>query len=116
MPLLAQQISTTFVGNEILVINDYENGDDLTPSCPDSQRLCELRSMEYREFLETPEWRQTRQWALGELGGYCMDTDCTELATQVHHETYERRGCEILNDLTIYCEDHHRMVHHLPVS
>lgn len=74
----------------------------------------ELERMSYREYLRTPEWRQTRAAALLRAGDACsLDvTHTTDL--EVHHRDergYERRGRELAADLVVLCHDCH-MLHH----
>jgi 5-methylcytosine-specific restriction endonuclease McrA len=74
-------------------------------------RLVELNTMAYREYLRTPEWRQVRAAALLRAGNACaLDTTHTE-DLEVHHRTYERRGAELPTDVIVLCRECHR-VHH----
>lgn len=66
---------------------------------PTPERLAELRTMPYGEYLQTPEWRQKREQAL-ERDNYCCRLCNSDERLHVHHRTYERRGNESLEDLT----------------
>ena len=82
---------------------------DGPPTSP--ERLIALRSMSYREYLRSPEWRRTRAAAIARAGGRCsLEATHTE-DLEVHHNTYERRGAELAADLTVLCKSCHR-VHH----
>jgi hypothetical protein len=73
-------------------------------------RLQWLRSMPYDEYLSSTEWRDTREFALKRAGYRCQL--CNERARlQVHHRTYERRGFECADDLTVLCRDCHANHH-----
>lgn len=74
------------------------------------QRIMELRTMDYHEYLKTPEWAEKRELAL-ERDGYRCRVCNTRENPQVHHRTYARRGNEDLNDLTTLCKEHHEMFH-----
>lgn len=69
-----------------------------------------LREMAYAEFLQTPEWISTRRLALQRAGGRCQGCNTAE-HLETHHRTYERRGEEELDDLTVLCAGCHTAVH-----
>jgi 5-methylcytosine-specific restriction endonuclease McrA len=78
-------------------------------STPD--RLGELRTMVYRDYLRSPEWRRTRAAALHRAGNACS-LDITHTGDlEVHHRTYERLGEELASDLIVLCRDCHRLHH-----
>ena len=70
-----------------------------------------LRRMPYRVYLRTRHWKAKKAEALafhGEECGRCgikKDLD-------VHHETYENRGCESMDDLSIRCRHCHEIIEH----
>jgi 5-methylcytosine-specific restriction endonuclease McrA len=75
-------------------------------------RRARLRTMPYRDYLRTPEWRSRRKWKLQQAGYRCQATACgSRTRLQVHHLTYARRGEEALSDLMVLCDDCHRQVH-----
>jgi restriction endonuclease Mrr len=77
----------------------------------DAGRLAELRAMQYRLYLRTPEWRRTRAAALVRAGNACsLDVSHTE-GLEVHHRTYERLGEELVTDLTVLCHACHQLHH-----
>jgi hypothetical protein len=54
----------------------------------------------YAEYLQTPHWRSLRAWALERAGNRCqLCGSAKEL--EVHHNTYERLGCEWPSDLVV---------------
>jgi hypothetical protein len=69
-------------------------------------RELELRSMPYRDYLQTPEWQERRQEQLERDGYRCRLCNSTT-GLQVHHRTYENRGAEMPGDLTTVCGDCH---------
>jgi hypothetical protein len=69
-----------------------------------SERLAALRSMPYADYVETPEWFNVRMSALDAAGSRCQVCN-TDDGLDVHHRTYERRGNEVLEDLTVLCRD-----------
>jgi 5-methylcytosine-specific restriction endonuclease McrA len=73
-------------------------------------RLNELRAMPYREYLRTPEWRARREQALDRAGWRCQFCNSTA-SPEVHHRTYERRGEEAAEDLTVVCATCHAHFH-----
>jgi 5-methylcytosine-specific restriction endonuclease McrA len=69
-----------------------------------------LRRMPYRLYLETPHWKRTREAALKRAGHQCaLCPSTTDL--QVHHRTYDRRGCERPEDLIVLCDPCHARHH-----
>lgn len=76
----------------------------------EDDRLAVLRSLEYAEYLTTPEWQETRGVALREAGYRCDDCRSRQ-HLDVHHLTYERLGCERLEDLQVLCRDCHEDRH-----
>ena len=57
-------------------------------------RLRDLKTMPYREYLQTPEWHARAEEAYGRFGFRCaLCNDDRDL--NAHHRTSERRGCEL---------------------
>lgn len=75
-----------------------------------NKRIIELRSMPYDEYLKTQEWAAIREQALERDGRRCRACN-SDTKLNVHHRTYERRGCEFLNDLTTLCQRCHEHFH-----
>lgn len=72
--------------------------------------LHQKRQQEYRQYLKTPHWKETRAEAL-RLGHYrCKDCGTTT-HLQVHHLTYARRGHERQSDLVVLCNKCHKKRH-----
>jgi len=81
-----------------------------TPLVPGSERERELRTMPYRDYLQTPEWQERRKAALKRAGYRCQV--CNRGRTlHVHHRTYERRGAELASDLIDLCDECHALYH-----
>lgn len=69
-----------------------------------------LRAMPYSEYLKTDHWQALRRKALRKAEYRCQGCNtATEL--QVHHRTYERRGEELVSDLTVFCDECHSRMH-----
>jgi restriction endonuclease Mrr len=74
-------------------------------------RLRELTTMPYHQYLRTPEWRRARAAALERAGHACsLDVTHTQ-ELDVHHRTYERLGHELATDLVVLCRSCHRLHH-----
>lgn len=74
------------------------------------ERREELKTMPYQEYLQTPEWQETRKAMLRKAKYKCQL--CYSNGTlHVHHKTYERRGDEDYNDLIVLCENCHAKFH-----
>lgn len=74
------------------------------------QRVHELRTMPYLEYLQTPEWQERRKAALKRAGYSCQVCN-RRRELHVHHRTYERRGEELARDLITLCDDCHALYH-----
>ncbi len=68
------------------------------------------RKRQYDAYMQSPAWRFKRQQVLDRDGGICQVYRKRE-ATEVHHLTYTRFGCEMLFDLLAICEDCHDRIH-----
>lgn len=66
--------------------------------------------MPYREYLQTPEWRERRHKALLRAKFSCQ-VCCSKSSLNVHHRTYVRVGDEDPGDLIVLCEDCHGIFH-----
>lgn len=65
-------------------------------------------SDEYREYLESPAWRELRYRILTQRGRRCEACGDRGVTLQVHHRNYERLGHEEPEDLQILCVRCHR--------
>ena len=74
------------------------------------RRLHELRTMPYRLYLQTPEWRERRGRQLATAAYRCQVCNARD-RLQVHHRTYERRGAEYNRDLIVLCDGCHELFH-----
>lgn len=64
----------------------------------------------YSEYLRSPRWKDTREGALTRAGGHCQLCRSTK-SLNVHHNTYERVGNELPEDLVVLCRKHHEAFH-----
>jgi len=64
---------------------------------------------EYHAYLSSAGWRQRRNAALVRAERRCEI--CPNPASQVHHLTYARVGCELPNDLMALCSECHKFIH-----
>ena len=78
----------------------------------DMKRIERLRSMPYLEYLITPEWRERRNAKIELASGRCQVCYTNGRPLEVHHRTYDRRGRERLEDLTVLCDECHGLFHH----
>lgn len=73
------------------------------------QRLTELGFATYDDYLMSPHWTGFRERYRAERPTKCRL--CHRTDTQLHHVTYERLGCEKLDDVVPLCRTHHVAVH-----
>jgi len=85
------------------------------PACehsshPTHDRLFELQTMPYGEYLRTPEWQQARRAKLNQVGNQCRRCG-GERNLHVHHLTYDHLGHEWLDELAVLCRMCHQQTH-----
>lgn len=68
------------------------------------------KSMPYKEYLYTYHWQRLRKLKLSEVDYRCQ-VCYNNQHLQVHHRTYERLGNEKLTDLTVLCDECHKLFH-----
>lgn len=68
-------------------------------------------SMPYDEYLQTEQWQEKRKAALAAAGYRCQVCNADDRELHVHHRTYERRGNEVPDDLTVLCCECHQLFH-----
>lgn len=75
-----------------------------------SNRIEQLKTMPYNEYLLTGHWQEMRIKSLNRANRKCqLCSDATNL--NVHHNTYKTRGFEYLSDLTVLCKRCHSRHH-----
>lgn len=72
-----------------------------------------LRSLSYDDYLRTGDWAVVRYFAL-RRSGYGCERCQRGRDLQAHHQTYERRCEERLDDLIVLCADCHADTHGQP--
>ncbi len=70
-----------------------------------------LRDMPYEEYLQTPHWKRKREDKLRAVGYRCQVCHRGGRTLEVHHRTYDRRGEELDQDLTVLCRACHTTFH-----
>jgi hypothetical protein len=69
-----------------------------------------LSAMPYNHYLKTDHWKRLAAYMKRSVGERCQLCNAAgEL--HAHHRTYERRGREIDNDLTVLCAECHAKFH-----
>ncbi len=69
--------------------------------------------MEYKDYLKTAHWYDTKEAALERAGRKCEICQ-SESELHVHHLVYENIGCEKKADLVVLCETCHTKEHNRP--
>lgn len=75
-----------------------------------NKEIQDLKSMLYKDYLETDHWKQLRKRKL-RLSGYKCQICASKENLNVHHNTYENRGCEKDEDLVVLCNECHKKHH-----
>lgn len=65
-------------------------------------------SAQYRAHIASPEWRLIRKAALARAGYRCQLCNASH-RLEVHHRTYVNLGHEHPEDLTVLCDDCHKL-------
>ena len=74
-------------------------------------RLYDTTEMRYDLYLQTAEWQTLRRIKMETAGHRCQVCNSDAGPLEIHHRTYERRGKERMDDLTVLCRRCHQ-VHH----
>jgi hypothetical protein len=69
------------------------------------------KTMNYQDYLTTDHWKRVRLEALKAARYTCQLCDAKHTQLNVHHRSYENRGCESLNDLIVLCSNCHKKFH-----
>jgi hypothetical protein len=65
-------------------------------------------TVNYLDYLQSIEWLQLCARALEYYGNRCAICNSPD-NLQVHHRTYERLGQELITDVTILCDECHKL-------
>lgn len=74
------------------------------------ERLSALRSMPYKDYLDTPEWKDTRKRILARARYKCQLCSSKD-SLHIHHNSYDNLGQEQWSDLIVLCENCHAKHH-----
>jgi hypothetical protein len=74
-------------------------------------RIAELRAMPLSEYLLTREWRAKKNRKIIQAGNRCQLCGRNDRPLNVHHNTYERLGDDLLEDLMVLCRGCHDRHH-----
>lgn len=74
-----------------------------------------LRIMPYNEYLQTKHWKTFSRERMREADYKCKKCGRSDIELNVHHLTYERRGCELPSDVIVLCKACHLEAHNRPV-
>ncbi len=72
--------------------------------------MARMRKQAYHDYLQGPEWRAKREWALERAERRCQVCNNAE-RLHVHHRTYENLGAELPGDLVVLCRPCHELYH-----
>lgn len=70
-----------------------------------------LKSMPYRDYLQTQHWQTLRSRMLKRAEYRCQVCNTNKQSLHVHHRTYKNRGQEEYSDLVVLCADCHETFH-----
>ena len=73
--------------------------------------MVELYHMDYKQYLETDEWKRTRIKVLEHYGSTCMICGSNGMNNHIHHRHYKHRGFEYYNDMSVLCVDCHKFIY-----
>ncbi len=96
--------------NEEKIRRELREKEILLKEQAEQQELELLKTMPYKDYLQTDHWKKTRKKALYKADYKCQLCNSKE-KLNVHHKTYENRGCEKSEDLIVLCEECHGKFH-----
>lgn len=82
-------------------LNDFHPGQR---EVVDEEDVAALRRLPYEEYLKSRHWQRQRKGALERARGHCQMCRAEGVKLEVHHNTYERIGQELPDDLFVLCE------------
>lgn len=79
----------------------------------------DTKSRDYYSYINSPEWRKTRDEAIDYHGEHCARCGAEPgekdmdgwVRLEVHHKTYARLGAEKMEDLEVLCRSCHAEEH-----
>jgi hypothetical protein len=74
-------------------------------------RRAQLKRMPFSEYRVTPEWQSKRTQMLSRAGYRCQTCGERDTRLDVHHNSYERYGDELPQDLVVLCRRCHELFH-----
>lgn len=74
------------------------------------EQIQKLKTMPYKEYLQSEHWQKFRKRALKYFGFKCQLCNAGGVLN-VHHRTYERRGEEQYKDVIVLCSACHSRFH-----
>jgi 5-methylcytosine-specific restriction endonuclease McrA len=79
----------------------------------EKNKVAELKTMPYKQYLQTEHWQKFRKEALEWADYRCQLCNNGNTTLNVHHRTYENRGNESLEDVIVLCKDCHEKFHNI---
>lgn len=80
---------------------------------PLAHYLFKRPDLNYHDYIKSPEWKYKAQQIREEYGNRCQLCHASGYTRQlhVHHNTYERLGNELKDDLILLCAKCHELYH-----
>jgi len=75
------------------------------------KKIIDDNASRYSEYLKSDAWEEKRKLVLKRAKYSCEGCGSEKTSLDVHHLTYERKGCELLTDLVAYCRKCHSLAH-----
>ena len=75
------------------------------------QTIDQLQTLPYSDYLKTEHWQAKRKAALKRATYRCQTCNASSTTLDVHHNCYDRIGCEWLSDLVVLCRTCHETFH-----
>lgn len=93
------------------LFDDALPADDIMEAVNALVNLCGGDSVDYHEYLMSPEWKEKAKKAKASVGYRCQvcNVEGDDGSLHAHHRTYERLGHELDSDITVLCADCHEL-------
>lgn len=75
------------------------------------KELERLRTMPYKEYLQTEHWKDVRKKVLRQAKKRCQLCNTKTSVLHIHHRDYSNRGNETMRDVICLCADCHAKFH-----
>jgi hypothetical protein len=95
----------------VRTVREWVDGGQTGTAIVKPARAATFKVVNYRDYLQSPEWQARRRQAIYRAGRRCQLCNASNVVLDTHHRTYERIGREYDTDLIVLCRNCHTIFH-----